>query len=286
MRVDLHTHTTASDGSLSPGALIDAAIGEGICLLAITDHDTLDGVLALNGEIPAASGEPPQLITGVEISACDNVEVHVLGYGVTPSRALLSRLSAMRAERETRMLRMIGRLNELGVSVTIEEVSRHAEGPLGRAHLARALMERGDVSGVREAFDRYLAPGKAAYAAREKLPVGQVIDVIRASGGVPVLAHPGLIPIDEGRLSGMIAAWRELGLMGIEAFHPGHSRAQCQRFERLAHRRGILITGGSDFHGKLKPGIRLGDGVAAWSRVRDDMALLREALKQASGAVN
>ncbi|MDR7481217.1 MAG: PHP domain-containing protein [Armatimonadota bacterium] len=244
MRIDLHTHTTASDGLLEPAALVAEARARDVGLLAVTDHDTTAGV---DAAMDAGRALSLEVWPGVELS-CDVPagEVHVLGYFVHHRLAwfqdLLNRLRAGRTERARRM---VERLAALGAPVSFERVAALAAGgAVGRPHVARALVEAGHVRDVAEAFDRYIGRAGPAYVERVKISPPEAVHVIRAAGGLAVLAHPGWGDND-ALVPDLVAA----GLDGIEVYYPDHSPAQVERYAAVAARYGLLMTGGTDFHG-------------------------------------
>jgi predicted metal-dependent phosphoesterase TrpH len=245
MRIDLHTHTTASDGLLSPAALVQAVRAAHLDVFSISDHDTLD---ALAEAERYARPLGLSLIPGIELSALwrKNVELHILGYFLDPQNArLLAFLRESREARRTRLHAMLSRLRGLGIVVEAEEVLASArDGNVGRPHLARILAKRGFVASSDEAFDRYLGEDKPAYVPRPEVTIGEAIQVIHEAGGLASLAHPGLQNRDEA-IPDLMAA----GLDAIEAYHVAHTRGQAKHYRRLAERRGLLVTGGSDFHG-------------------------------------
>lgn len=244
MRIDLHTHTVASDGLLAPAALVAEAAARGVGLLAVTDHDTTDGVdAALEAGRDAGVEVWPALELSCDVEAG---EVHVLGYFVDHRldwfQALLRRLREGRADRAARM---VERLASLGVPVSYERVvALAAGGAIGRPHVARALVEAGHVRDVPEAFDRLIGRGGPAYAERLKMTPAQAVEVIRAAGGLAVLAHPGW-----GQPDAMIPDLIASGLDGIEVYYPDHGPALVEHYRSLAARFGLLVTGGTDFHG-------------------------------------
>ncbi|MEW6278242.1 MAG: PHP domain-containing protein [Candidatus Eremiobacterota bacterium] len=248
MITELHCHTTASDGTLAPAELLELAVSRGVRILCITDHDTM----AAYPEARAAARDRLELWTGIEINCDDEipgkggVEVHVLGYFIDPEHGEFRRaLDDLRSARQNRIQEMVQRLNDVGVEVTAEEARAESSGPsLGRPHLARALVRKGLVPDVNDAFDRYLAIGQVAYVPRYNLKPLRAISLIRAAGGLPVLAHPGLMGTDE-----LIASYVQAGLAGLEVYYPRHTPEQVAGYENLAARYGLLRTGGSDFHG-------------------------------------
>jgi 3',5'-nucleoside bisphosphate phosphatase len=243
--VDLHSHTTASDGTLAPRELVALAARHGVRVLAVTDHDSTAGL----AEASAAAAEYPGLtiVPGIEIN-CDveGAEIHVLGYFLDLEAEWFREfLRERRAERAARIHRILARLAELGMFIDAAEVfALVKEGSAGRPHVAQAMVHRGYVRSVREAFDRFLHAGGPARAPRRTLAPEDAIAVIRRARGVPVLAHPGLANRDA-----MIGALVEAGLHGIESYYPEHSAAQTQVYLDLCRRHRLVATGGSDFHG-------------------------------------
>lgn len=243
VRIDLHTHSTASDGSLSPGALVRAAKAGGLDLVALTDHDTVAGV----GEARAAATDGPAVVAGIELSSTHGgEELHILGYFVEPDHPALTAYAAQALlRREERMHGMIGRLATLGVAVSFDAVLEGAgSAPVGRPHLARALVDGGHVRTVSEAFDRYLADGGPAFLPTELLTPREAIDLVHAAGGVAVWAHPPFGVLE--RELAHFAAW---GLEGLECYRPTNTASQTRRLEAAARTHGLLTTGGSDWHG-------------------------------------
>ena len=249
--VDLHSHTTASDGTFTPRELVQEAVRRGVRALALTDHDSTDGIAPALDE--AARHPLLEIVPGIEIN-CDveGAEIHVLGYCMDYGAAWFQDFCArQREERRTRVHRMAERLAALGLPIDAERVFAIVrEGSAGRPHVAQVMVERGYVKTVREAFDRYLGSGKPAHVPRVKLSPADAVRLIRRAGGVPVLAHPGLADRDE-LIPELIAA----GLMGIESYYPEHSAAQTGAYVQICKDRGLVATGGSDFHG---PRVRAG----------------------------
>jgi 3',5'-nucleoside bisphosphate phosphatase len=247
MRIDLHLHTTASDGLLEPAAAIQAARAAGVGVVSITDHDAVDG---LDEARRAAAAARLTLIPGVELSAYwGRVEFHILGYFFDPESGVLRAfLQNTREARHRRLHAMLSRLQAMGMAIPADEVfGRARNGNVGRPHLARALIERGFVTSADEAFDRYLGTDKPAYVPRVDVSVGAAIRVIRAAGGIAAVAHPGLHNRDEA-----IPDLVREGLEAIEVYHPQHAFGRTARYHRLARRLNLLVTGGSDFHGAAK----------------------------------
>ena len=274
--VDLHAHTTASDGTLTPRELVRLAARHGVRVLAVTDHDSTGGVREAMDE---ARGLPSlEVVPGLEIN-CDvpGAEIHVLGYCVDWEAEWFQEfLGAQREERRQRVYRIAARLAELGMPIDPDDVfALVKEGSAGRPHVAQAMVDRGYVKSVREAFDRYLSRNGPANVPRKRLTPVEAVRIIRRARGVPVLAHPGLANRDE-----LIPELVEAGLAGIEAFYPEHSTGQITAYRELAAKLGLVATGGSDFHGPRVSGVRH-PGVqpvpdSAWLELRRRLAALAE----------
>jgi len=265
-RIDLHIHSTASDGTYSPKEIIALAERINLAAIAITDHDTIDG-----SKEAIVAGTPPglKLLTGVEISAAPppsflcSGSFHILGYSFRLDDPLLNQaLSKLQQARKYRNPAIIKLLNNLGINISIQEVVELAgDGQTGRPHIARLMLEKGFVGSINEAFDKYLGKGKPAYVDKYRIECGNVIEIIISAGGIPVLAHPALIEISNGRqFEELIVELKEMGLKGIEAYYPEHSKEQTSYYLKLAKKHELLITGGTDFHGSLKPNINIGLG--------------------------
>jgi predicted metal-dependent phosphoesterase TrpH len=241
--VDLHTHSTASDGSRTPGDVVVAARAAGLVAFALTDHDTIAGLPEARA---AGAQQGIRVIAGVELSAVEgDIETHVLGLHLSDVAELEHRLIALREMRVMRATRIVERLNALGISVTFDAVlAQAAGGAVGRPHVARALIAGGFATDFREAFERYLGNGKPAFVAKERLPLAEAFGLIHRAGGLAVLAHPGQVATRE-RLAALVA----LGLDGIEVLHPSHSWDESQRLDALATELELVRSGGSDWHG-------------------------------------
>lgn len=264
--IDLHIHTTASDGTSTPSEILTRARELKLGAIAITDHDTLDGVReALALGIPA----PIQFLTGVEISAtppppfrCPG-SFHILGYGFRPEDPVLNHtLFQLQDARKNRNPRIIERLNHLGLDLTLEEVNQIAgDGLLGRPHIARLMVKKGYARSINDAFDNYLGKGKPAYVDKFRVDTQQAITLISAAGGCPVLAHPYLLEAQNDKeLEDLIIMMKAMGLKGLEVYYPDHSPEHTTLYIELARKHGLLMTGGTDFHGSLKPQIQMGVG--------------------------
>ena len=239
--VDLHSHSTFSDGALDPTALVALAAKRGVSHLALTDHDTTAG---LDEAHAAGAAHGVTIINGVEISAWATRELHVLGYFVDRHEPVLkARLKAQTTARVERVHTIGARLAALGKPIDVDAVLASADGNVGRPHIARALLKAGWVKTMNEAFSRFLGDGQAAYVPASRLPVAEAITLIHGAGGLAVLAHPGVGNVDP-QIEGFVAA----GLDGIECFHPAHDAAKTEHYRGMARLFGLRETGGSDFH--------------------------------------
>lgn len=257
--IDLHVHTTSSDGTYSPRQVVRLAAKRNITALAITDHDTVDGVTAAVDE---GNNQGVEVISGVELSAQSDFGIlHILGYFVSPDHPeLIKKLSTLKQLRDDRTAKILEKLADRGIHIPIEEVNEEAgEGVTGRPHIARAMLTRGLVSHLQEAFDRYLKKGATCYVAKAKLPAEEAIQLIKGSGGLAVLAHPYSM-FDRGpdELERLLKTLILQGLDGVEVLYPRHSREQTKFFRKLAQKYQLVETGGTDFHGDNKPDIQLG----------------------------
>ncbi|MEX2269832.1 MAG: PHP domain-containing protein [Vicinamibacterales bacterium] len=274
--IDLHLHTTASDGLLSPEALVARVAAAGVTVMAVTDHDTVAGI---DRAETAAVARGLRLIPGIEITAIeDGRDVHVLGYFFDRShKPLADFLDAQRADRRRRVTEMTARLAALGMPLdTADLVTRHAGHAIGRPALAAALVRAGYVATTAEAFDRFLGSDAAAFVPRQGAPVRDVVKVIRDAGGLASIAHPGLHR--DPALIERLAAAGSADLDAIEVFHTDHDAATSARMLSLATARGLLVTGGSDFHGDAA-GRAVGLGRIALPAER--FALLADRARQA-----
>ncbi|UOF89426.1 PHP domain-containing protein [Fodinisporobacter ferrooxydans] len=241
---DLHAHTTKSDGTYTPAELVRLAVEKGLAGIAVTDHDTLNGIE--EARIAAVSAGI-EIVPGVELNTVYNGrEIHVLGYFIDETNeSFLQLCKQLREGRVNRAEMIIERLQEAGCSITMEDVLAYAQGDaIGRPHIARVLVQKGYCSTLQEAFDRYLVPGKPGFVERMKLHPQKAVQAIREARGCPVLAHPGLIGDDA-----LIYDLHRHGLGGIETEHPDHSPLQRQHYQTIAVQLQLIATGGSDFHG-------------------------------------
>ena len=264
VNIDLHIHSTASDGSLTPAQLIAQASRQRLAAIAITDHDTVAGVVEA-----VATPFPPGLefISGVEISTAAPEEfpchgsLHLLGYGIDPQHGRLrNALKRLQNARKDRNPRIIAKLNQLGIAITLTEIQAAAgDVQIGRPHIASWLVQKEIVSDFDEAFDRYLGVGRPGYVDKYRIGCEAAIQLIRNAGGAPVLAHPALIvPRGAWRLEELVAALKTAGLAGIEAYYPEHTPLQTQTYLAWAKRCDLVATGGTDYHGRMKPSVDMG----------------------------
>ena len=259
--IDLHIHTTASDGSLTPAVVVGLALERGLKAIAITDHDTIAGC-------PEAQAAGPRLgvevVRGVEISAdWPRGTLHILGYffGSFP-HSLDQGLKELQDNRAKRNLEMIVKLQNLGLMISGDDISRASGGgQIGRPHFAKVLVEKKYVKSMEEAFDRYLGKGKPAYVEKDRLNPEEAIRMIVKSGGIPVLAHPTTLgEYDSGGMPALLAGLKENGLRGVEVYYYSHTEPDTNRLQSLARRFDLLVTGGTDFHGANLGDIQIGTG--------------------------
>lgn len=253
MKADLHIHSTASDGTLSPTELLQRAHAREVKVLGLADHDTVDG---LSEAHMAADRLGIELLNAVELSAAaDGRDVHVLAYHVDPEDPeLLELLEALKASRRARAEKIVAALNDAGFEVPFDDVLRIADGgSLGRSHIARALVSAGHAENVRGAFEALIGRGKPFYVPKPSETPARVVERVRQLGAVPVLAHPGVTQVDD-----LIPEMVEAGMLGIEAYHADHTPEQRERYAAMALDLGLLRTGGSDFHGPDAPNPDIG----------------------------
>jgi len=257
--VDLHAHSTASDGAVAPGEVIRLAERKRLAVVALTDHDTTDGL----AEAAAAAGPlGVRFVPGIEVSArFTGGTLHLVGLGIDPRRRAVQGLARrLRASRDRRNPRMIEKLRALGVEISMAELRAVAGGEvLGRLHMATLLRRKGHVGSVGEAFRRYLGPGAPAFVDKERLEPAEAIDAIHDAGGLAVLAHPlQLNHGNDAQLERILRFLKRAGLDGLEVYHSDHADRQSRTYLDLARRLGLGVSGGSDFHGPDKPDARLG----------------------------
>jgi predicted metal-dependent phosphoesterase TrpH len=259
--IDLHVHSTASDGSLSPLKIIERAKEIGLRAVAITDHDTIAGSAEALGYPPSPSLE---ILSGIEISAhVPSGTMHILGYLLRlDDLSLRQTLKRVQEARANRNIKIVERLQALGVPIEYHELTAASGGgQIGRPHIAQVLVHKGAARSIEEAFKRFLRKGGAAYVSRYRLLPGEAIQMILGAGGVPVLSHPFTLDIkDEGDLESLLVDLKGAGLKGMEVYYPEHGPERTTQYERLARRHGLVMTGGTDFHGEAKPRVQMGIG--------------------------
>lgn len=257
IRADLHVHTRASDGDFDPEQVVSQARNSGLEAVAVTDHDTTAGT---QEALASAQKHGIEVIAGVEISAIfEPGTLHILGYFPSYPHGFEQALKPLQEARKLRFPRMIEKLNMLGIGISLDDVLKIAgNAQIGRPHIAKALIGKGSVRDFEEAFSRYLAKGRPAYVEKEKMSPEEAIRVILAHGGIPVLAHPFTLELEESKFRRFIRELADYGLIGIEISYPEHTRSQKRLFTRIAQEHGLLVTGGTDYHGPGSGGPTIG----------------------------
>ena len=258
--IDLHTHSTCSDGSMSPTELVRHAAENSLTAIALTDHDTVSGV---EEALRAGERYGVEVVPAIEFSVKSETETHILGFFIDIHnpvlQGILSEIIEKRIERNAMTAKL---LQNLGFDVTLEEAKSLApSGVVGRAHFARVMMNKGFVSSVKEAFEKYLASGKPAYFGNQKLEAKTAIEAIHSAGGVAFLAHPHLIKIPDERLEKFLDELKTFGLDGLEGYYTDYDEEMQAKFQAMAERHGLGISGGTDFHAQMKPHIAIGKGL-------------------------
>ena len=267
LKIDLHVHSTASDGTLTPREIVGLAHETGLAALAITDHDTIEGAKqALSSNIDPSL----KIISGVEISTAPpnhfpfQGSFHILGYGIALDHAPLNRvLEKLQQARQNRNPGIAKRLAEMGMPINSKELSQAAgeKGQIGRPHIAQVMVAKGYAVSMDDAFDRFIGAGKPAYVDKFRVDCPEAIQLIQSAGGVAILAHPYLYRHSgDETLKQLIEVLIQFGLQGLETYYPEHSEDDTRHFRSLAKRYDLLQTGGTDFHGAIKKGLRLGSG--------------------------
>lgn len=257
--IDLHTHSTCSDGSMSPRELVRHAANKGLAAIALSDHDSVSGVKDAMDEGKKVGVE---VVPAIELSVQSETETHILGYYIDIDHPLLKEaLDSVMDARNRRTLNTCQKLNDLGFNVTMEEAYSIApSGLIGRAHFARIMMEKGYISSVKEGFDKWLGVGKPAYDGSQALTARQAVELIKNIGGYSYVAHPHLIRISDDELRVFLTDLKKYGLCGIEGYYNEYTPEMQEKFQSMAKELGLKISGGTDFHAKMKPHIEIGIG--------------------------
>lgn len=257
--IDLHTHSTVSDGSETPARVVELAAAAGLSALALTDHDRLEGIGPARR---AAESLGIELVAGCELSCQHQATMHLLVYFVEPgSGPIQDELLRLQKGRDRRNVMLAERLSRLGLPVSLAEMQQEAGGEgVGRPHVAAILVRKGVVGSVAEAFDRWLAKGRPAYVEKDRLHPEEAIRLARASGGVAVLAHPLSLGLAKDQMLAVLRDLASIGLGGVEAFYGRYSPSERGDIVAMATAAGLAVTGGSDFHGTYKPDLSVGTG--------------------------
>lgn len=280
MIFDLHMHTTSSDGVLSPRELVSHAVRCGVSLMAITDHDTLEGAAALAGK----ETEIPVLL-GTELSIRDMSHLHLLGYGLRATGEMQQVLHDLADKRLTRARRMLDKLAEMGMPMDYDDLCARCGGTVGRMHIARELVRLGYIRRTQQAFDKLIGDDGPAYVAGERLSMEEALTLMRRNGFVPVLAHPAELRLKDNSLLPLLEKWQAQGLMGVEVYHPSQKGRGFATLDAQVRRMGFLVTGGSDFHAPAdgKHG-EPGSTSAWWPRAAEDVQALQSAIQDLNEA--
>ena len=276
IKPDLHMHTTASDGVMTPLELVEFAAGRGVTHMAVTDHDTFDGVDSLRGTETVIP-----VITGVEMSMRDMKGLHLLGYGLTEAPELRKIVRELAVRRVTRAARIVEKLCAMGYPLDYEAIRERCGGTVGRLHIARAMVEKGYIRNTEQAFDRYIGEGREAYVPNESLTMAEALPLLRRSGFVPVLAHPAELEQKDAVLRMLIETWQKQGLMGVEVYHPSQQKRGFAQLDAMIRRMGLLVTGGSDYHCDDNRHGQPGATCAHWQHAEEDLAALLAAMEKA-----
>ncbi len=260
MFIDLHTHSVKSDGAMQPAAVVDEAKKAGLAAISLTDHDVIDGV---SEAMQRGEEVGVEVIPGIELSAKFKTETHVLGYFVDlENPAFLEKLEEIRRVRMQRNYETAENLRKIGFPVTVEDAMELApNGIIGRAHFARVMANRGYVSSVKEAFDKYLANGKPGYSTLQLLTPRDAVELIKAAGGMAFLAHLHLTRLEGEELYDFVRDLKDAGMDGIEGYYTEYTPEMQTEYQDLAKKLDLLISGGTDFHGAMKPHISIGRGL-------------------------
>ncbi len=269
--IDLHSHTNESDGSLTPEELVQLAKRNDLDALAITDHDTFTGY---ERAVPFAREAGLDLVRAIELNAKLNRDhrrqsVHMLAYfpAAEPSKEMFEWLEEQRTERRTRNIRLAQALQQRGIDITVEELERRGRSLAGRVHFARILIEKGYAADSHDAFRRFLGEDAPTYVHRDSKSIEEVIAIVRRGNGIPVVAHPIRLGMDRVAERELMIRLKQAGLLGLEIYHSEHPPELQAHYRQLAEELDLLPTGGSDFHGSIKPDVDLGTGMRGNVRV-------------------
>lgn len=258
--IDLHTHSLKSDGSMTPTEVVEEAKRAGLAAIALTDHDSVDGV---REAVEAGERLGVEIIPAIEFSVMSKTETHILGYFIdidNPDlKEMLKEVVDLRIERNHVTCQ---RLNELGFDITLEEVRALAPNNfVGRAHFARVMMDKGYISTVKEGFEKYMSVGKYAYCEKQRLSTREAIELITKCGGIAFLAHPHLTKLPDDELKEFLKELKGYGLCGLEGYYTDYTPEMQEKYQSMAEELGLMISGGTDFHAKMKPHISIGTGL-------------------------
>lgn len=257
--IDLHTHSLKSDGSMTPTEVVEEAKRAGLAAIALTDHDSVDGV---REAVEAGERLGVEVIPAIEFSVMSETETHILGYFIdieNPDlKEMLKEVVDLRIERNHVTCQ---RLNELGFDITLEEVRALAPNNfVGRAHFARVMMDKGYISSVKEGFEKYMSVGKYAYCEKQRLSARDAIELITKCGGISFVAHPHLTKLPDDKLKEFLKELKSFGLCGLEGYYTDYTPEMQEKYQSMAKELGLMISGGTDFHAKMKPHISIGTG--------------------------
>lgn len=258
--IDLHTHSLKSDGSMTPAEVVREAKRAGLAAIALSDHDTVDGI-----KEAVAEGEKigVEVVPAIEFSVISETETHILGYFIDINnpelKQTIEEIVDLRIQRNYVTCR---KLNELGFDITIEEVRALAPNNfVGRAHFARVLMDKGYTESVKEGFDKYMSAGQYAYCEKQRLTAKEAIEIIKKCGGLSFLAHPHLTQFDDDKMKLYLKELKSYGLDGLEGYYTDYTPEMQEKYQSMAKELGLMISGGTDFHAKMKPHISIGTGL-------------------------
>lgn len=258
--IDLHTHSTCSDGSMTPSQVVEHAKKSGLAAISLTDHDTFAGVLEA---VEKGNEIGIEVVPGIELSAKSETETHILGYYIDiNNKNFVDKIAEIQAQRKERNFDTLRRINECGFDITFEDGAAFAGGGLvGRAHFAKAMVKKGYVSSVKEAFDKYLANGKPCYSPMQLLTSEECVSLINGAGGKAFVAHLHLMRKSDEDLYDFLKILKAAGLCGIEGYYTEYTPEMQDKYQSLARELGLLISGGTDFHAEMKPHISIGRGL-------------------------